>query len=233
MNKILLETINIEKYFNHKNGNIKLFENVNLKVRRGDLIALIGPSGSGKSSLLHLLALLDEPSKGKILINNKDTRLLNDKQKDQLRRNKISIIFQDNNLLNDFTTLENVTMPLLIKGENNKFSEIKANKVLKNLKIFNRINHFPNELSGGEQQRVAIARALVSESDLILADEPTGNLDYKTSRDIFSYFIKLKKMNKAVIFATHNRELANLADYKLSIFKGAIKRVNVRELRRI
>jgi lipoprotein-releasing system ATP-binding protein len=121
----------------------------------------------------------------------------------------------------------------VIKGEKKTSSIIKATKILKDMNIFNRINHFPSELSGGEQQRVAIARALIAETDLILADEPTGNLDYKTSEDIFSYFLKLKKMNKAVIFATHNRELANKADYKLSISKGNIKRVNARGKKRI
>ena len=226
MTKILLETINLKKSFEHKNGNIELFKNVNLKVRPGELIALVGPSGSGKSSFLHLLALLDDPNKGQILLNNKNAKDYNDEQKDQIRRNVISIIFQENNLLTDFTALENVIMPLIIKGEENSSSIIKATKILKEVKIYNRINHFPSELSGGEQQRVAIARALIAETDLILADEPTGNLDYKTSQDIFSYFLKLKKMNKAVIFATHNRELANKADYKLSISRGNIKRVN-------
>ena len=227
MTKILLETINIKKSFEHKNGEIKLFNKVNLKVKQGDLIALVGPSGSGKSSFLHLLALLDDPSKGKILLNGADTIYLNDDQKNEIRRKKISIIFQDNNLLTDFTALENVIMPLIIRGEDRHSSTVKATRILKDVKILNRINHFPNELSGGEQQRVAIARALIAETDLILADEPTGNLDYKTSEDIFSYFLKLKKMNKAVIFATHNRELANKADYKLSISRGNIKRVNV------
>ena len=226
MNKILLETINLKKSFEHKNGIVELFNNVNLKVRRGDLIALTGPSGSGKSSFLHLLALLDEPTKGKILLEDKDTKILKDEKKDQIRRERISIIFQDNNLLSDFTAFENVMMPLIIRGEKTVSATKKANKILKEVKIFNRINHFPNEMSGGEQQRVAIARALVAETDLILADEPTGNLDYKTSEDIFSYFLKLKKLNKAVIFATHNRELANKADYKLSISRGNIKRIN-------
>ena len=226
MNKILLETINLKKSFEHKNGIVELFNNVNLKVRRGDLIALTGPSGSGKSSFLHLLALLDEPTKGKILLEDKDTKILKDEKKDRIRRERISIIFQDNNLLSDFTAFENVMMPLIIRGEKTVSATKKANKILKEVKIFNRINHFPNEMSGGEQQRVAIARALVAETDLILADEPTGNLDYKTSEDIFSYFLKLKKLNKAIIFATHNRELANKADYKLSISKGNIKRAN-------
>ena len=147
---------------------------------------LVGPSGSGKSSLLHILALLDDPSRGKIILKNQDTKKLTNSQKDALRRKRISIIFQDNNLLTDFTAIENVMMPLIIRGEEKKIILIKAEKILKDVKIFNRSNHFPNELSGGEQQRVAIARALIAES-LILADEPTGNLDFKTSKDIFSF----------------------------------------------
>ncbi len=228
MNKIILETINLKKSFDHRNGTIDLFNKVNLKVKRGELVALTGPSGSGKSSFLHLLALLDYPTKGKVVLDNKDTKDLKDEKKDEIRRKKISIIFQDNNLLSDFTAFENVIMPLIIRGESHISAKEKVNKILKEVKIFNRMDHFPSEMSGGEQQRVAIARALVAETDLILADEPTGNLDYKTSEDIFSYFLKLKKLNKAVIFATHNRELANKADYKLSIFKGNIKRVNER-----
>ena len=226
MTKIILEVVNLNKTYSHKNGDIKLFSNVNLKIKKGELIALVGQSGSGKSSLLHLLALLDDPSKGKILLNNKDTKYIDEKEKDKVRQNNISIIFQDNNLLNDFTVLENVMMPLTIKGENKKRSLKIAQKLLKEVKISNRMNYFPNELSGGEQQRTAIARALISQTDIILADEPTGNLDYKTSLDIFDYFLKLKKLNKAIIFATHNRELANMADYKLRILNGNIKRVN-------
>ena len=147
---------------------------------------------------------------------------------DNLRRKNISIIFQDNNLLNDFSAIENVMMPLIIKGENMENAKDKAQKILKDVKILDRYLHFPNELSGGEQQRVAIARALVAETDLVLADEPTGNLDFKTSKEIFSFFLKLKKLKKTIIFATHNRELANRADYKLLISNGDIKRVNAR-----
>ena len=226
MNKILLETVNLKKTYKHIDGNITLFNNLNLKIKQGDLIALVGPSGSGKSSLLHLLALLDEPTKGKILINNKETKNLDENQKDEIRRKNISIIFQDNNLLTDFTALENVMMPLFIKDEKKSNIPAKAEKILKDLKILNRSNHFPSELSGGEQQRVAIARALIAETSLILADEPTGNLDFNTSKEIFSLFLKLKKLKKTIIFATHNRELANRADYKLFISNGDIKRVN-------
>ena len=228
MSKILLETNNLKKTFEHTNGLITLFDNLNLKIREGDLVALVGPSGSGKSSLLHLLAFLDEPSKGKIIFNGNEVKDLIETQKDELRRKNISIIFQDNNLLSDFTAIENVMMPLIIRGENKKVIVDKAKKILQEVKIKNRSNHFPNELSGGEQQRVAIARSLVSETKLILADEPTGNLDFKTSKEIFSYFLKLKKLKKTIIFATHNRELANRADYKLFISNGDIKRVNAR-----
>ena len=175
-----------------------------------------------------MLALLDEPSKGNVKINSISTNKLKDEEKDKIRREKISIIFQDNNLLNDFTAIENVMMPLLIKNINKKEAKNKAHKILKTVKISDRSNHFPNELSGGEQQRIAIARALIAETNLILADEPTGNLDFKTSKEIFSYFLKLKKNKKTIIFATHNRELANRADYKLLISNGDIKRVNVR-----
>ena len=226
MNKILLETTNLKKSFEHVNGRITLFENINLKVKEGDLVALVGPSGSGKSSLLHLLALLDEPTKGEIILNNKQTKNLSDSQRDEIRRQYISIIFQDNNLLTDFTALENVMMPLIINDETKNTIKEKSKKILRDVKILNRSNHFPKELSGGEQQRVAIARALVAETKLILADEPTGNLDFKTSREIFSLFLKLKKLKKTIIFATHNRELANSADYKLFISDGVIKRVN-------
>ena len=227
MTKTFIETFDLKKTYKHLDGNITLFNNLNIKINHGELVALVGPSGSGKSSLLHLLALLDEPTNGEIKINKMNTKKLKSEKKDKIRQENISIIFQDNNLLTDFTALENVMIPLLIKGENKQNALIKAKKILKSVKILDRSSHFPNELSGGEQQRVAIARALVAETSLILADEPTGNLDYKTSKEIFNYFLKLKKLKKTIIFATHNRELANRADYKLLISDGDIKRVNV------
>ena len=227
MTKTFIETSDLKKTYKHLDGNITLFNNLNIKINHGELVALVGPSGSGKSSLLHLLALLDEPTNGEIKINKMNTKKFKSEEKDKIRQENISIIFQDNNLLTDFTALENVMIPLLIKGENKQNAIIKAKKILKSVKILDRSSHFPNELSGGEQQRVAIARALVAETSLILADEPTGNLDYKTSKEIFNYFLKLKKLKKTIIFATHNRELANRADYKLLISDGDIKRINV------
>ena len=227
MNNNILEIKKINKNFQHRNGLIEIFKNVTLNVKKGDLVALVGPSGSGKSTLLNIISLVDKPTSGQILFNDKDIKNLNEESKNDIRKKNISMIFQDNNLLTDFTALENVLMPLIIRDEKIKLSQKKAVKILKDFNLKSRQNHYPDELSGGEQQRVAIARALISETDLILADEPTGNLDYKTSQEIFSYFLKLKKLNKTIIFATHNRDLANKADYKLSISNGNIKRTNV------
>ena len=227
MTSSILKINKINKNFQHRNGLIEIFKNVSLSIKRGDLVALVGPSGSGKSTLLNMISLIDTPTSGQIIFNNKDVKNLNDESKDDIRKKHISMIFQDNNLLADFTALENVLMPLIIREEKIKLSRRKAEKILAGFNLKSRQNHYPDELSGGEQQRVAIARVLISETNLILADEPTGNLDYKTSQEIFSYFLKLKKLNKTIIFATHNRDFANKADYKLSILNGNIKRANV------
>ena len=226
MNNYLLETKNISKSFVSANKKISLFSDVNFKIKKGDLIAVTGPSGSGKSTLLHILALLEQPTSGKLLISNEEVGKFKEDQKDNIRKKSISIIFQNNNLLNDFTAIENILMPLYIKGTDHVTATIKAKNILKDVKLSDRANHFPSDLSGGEQQRVAIARALISNTELVLADEPTGNLDHKTSLDIFSYFQKLKRKNKAIIFATHNRELANKADYNLRIQNSKIIKVN-------
>ena len=226
MNKYLIETKNISKSFISANKKISLFNNVSFKIKKGDLIAVTGPSGSGKSTLLHILALLEQPTSGKLIISNEEVGKFKENQKDNIRKKMISIIFQNNNLLNDFTAVENILIPLYIKGIDNKTATIKAKNILKDVKLTERANHFPSDLSGGEQQRVAIARALISNTELVLADEPTGNLDQKTSLDIFSYFQKLKRKNKAIIFATHNRELANKADYNLRIQNSKIIKVN-------
>ncbi len=227
MNKYILEVKKINKNFQHRNGSIEIFKNVTLNIKKGDLVALVGPSGSGKSTLLNMISLIDAPTSGQIIFNNNNAKNTNIESNDNIRKKYISMIFQENNLLTDFTALENVLMPLIIRGEKIKSSQKKAEKILAGFNLKSRLNHYPDELSGGEQQRVAIARALISETELILADEPTGNLDYKTSQEIFSYFLKLKKLKKTIIFATHNRDLANKADYKLSILNGNIKRANV------
>ena len=227
MNKEIIKLSKISKKFIGVNKNIIVLKNINLKINKGDLIALTGPSGSGKSTLLHLIALLDKPTSGEVFFKKKSFSKSTNDEKDLVRRRGISIIYQQNNLLNDFTALENVTIPLVNNGLDWDEATKKASKILSLVNLSRRFNHFPTELSGGEQQRVAVARALITEPDLILADEPTGSLDRKTAKDVFSQFInKTRKKNRSVIYATHNRELANLADYKLNILDGKIRRIN-------
>ena len=226
MSKFLIEIKKLSKQFENNNLTAKVLKDINLNLESGKVIALIGPSGSGKSTFLHLLALLDKPTKGKIFILGNSTSNLSENKKNKIIRDYVSIIFQNNNLLSDFTALENVALPLIIRNKSYDFAIKKAEKFLKQVKLTHRLNHFPSELSGGEQQRVAIARSLVAETKIILADEPTGNLDHKNSEEVFSYFLKLKEKNKIVLIATHNRELAKKADYTLSLSNGNIKRIN-------
>tara|TARA_B100002051_G_scaffold233459_1_gene232687 strand:- start:187 stop:870 length:684 start_codon:yes stop_codon:yes gene_type:complete len=223
----IIQINNLSKHFENGNSKITVLKNINLKIETGNVVAIVGPSGSGKSTFLHLVSLLDTPSKGKIIISGKHISDLNEDEKNKMVRENISIIFQNNNLLSDFTALENVALPLIIRETNYQTSMKKAEKFLKKVNLGHRLNHFPSDLSGGEQQRVAIARALIAETKIILADEPTGNLDNKNSNDVFSYFLKLKEKNKIILIATHNRELAKKADYTLTISDGIVKRTNV------
>jgi len=226
MNKEIIKLSKISKKFVGSNKNITVLKNVNLIINKGELVSLSGPSGSGKSTLLHIMALLDQPTSGEIFFKKKSFTKSNDNEKDLVRKKGISIIYQQNNLLNDFTALENVLIPLVNNGFSLKEATKKASKTLSLVNLSKRLNHFPSELSGGEQQRVAVARALITEPDLILADEPTGSLDRKTANEIFSLFLKLKSKNRAILYATHNRELSNRADYKLNILDGNIIRKN-------
>ena len=226
MSNDLIKIKKLSKIFKNNNTNIKVLTNVNLNLPKGKLIALTGPSGSGKSTFLHLIALLDTPTTGQIVISGKKTENLTGIEKNLIVRNNISIIFQNNNLLSDFTAIENVAIPLIIKSNDYKSSLSKAKKILSKVNLSHRLNHLPLDLSGGEQQRVAIARSLAADTDIILADEPTGNLDSKTTDEVFSYFLKMKQKNKTILIATHNRELARKADYTLRVSNGVIKRTN-------
>ena len=226
MSKLFIKIEKLNKQFETSNSTIQVLKDINLNLDSGKIIAITGPSGSGKSTFLHLLALLDKPTRGKISILGKSANNLSEYNKNKMIRDNISIIFQNNNLLSDFTAIENVAMPLIIRNKNYNYSIKQAEKFLKKVNLGKRLKHFPSDLSGGEQQRVAIARSLISETKIILADEPTGNLDYKNSIEVFSYFLKLKQKNKIIIIATHNRELANKADYTLSLSNGIIKREN-------
>ena len=226
MNSEIIKLSKISKKFVQSNRDIIVLKNINLKIKKGELISLTGPSGSGKSTLLHIIAFLDKPTSGEVFFKKKSFSKSNDNEKDLVRRRGISIIYQQNNLLSDFTALENVVIPLINNGNLWTESVKKAKKFLSLVGLSKRLNHFPSELSGGEQQRVAVARAIITEPDLILADEPTGSLDRKTANEIFSLFTKLKSKKRTILYATHNRELSNRADYKLNILDGNITRKN-------
>ena len=226
MNKEIIKLTKISKKFTCSRKDIIVLKNINLKINKGELVSLTGPSGSGKSTLLHIIALLDQPTSGEVFFKKKSFSKSNDDERDLVRKKGISIIYQQNNLLSDFTALENVIIPLLNNGYEWNEAARKATKILSLVNLTKRVDHFPTELSGGEQQRVAVARALITEPDLILADEPTGSLDRKTANEIFSLFTKLKSKNRAILYATHNRELSNRADYKLNILDGNIVRKN-------
>ena len=224
----IIEINNLEKSYNKKK--IKVIDKVNYKFKNGKIYSLIGPSGSGKSTLLNLLSLIDIPNSGTILINNQKINFKEKNKNDQIRSSKIGIIYQDKNLLSDFTVLENVYLPRLAIS-NNKIDALKDSKnLLKKFFLLKRQNHFTSELSGGEMQRVAIARALINTPSIILADEPTGNLDFKNAKIVFKTLFKLRSKNRLIIYATHNRYFANLADCKIELFNGKIKTIsNVRK----
>ena len=222
MNKEIIKLSKISKKFSGNEKDINVLKNINLKINAGELVSLTGPSGSGKSTLLHIIALLDRPTTGEIFFRNKNFSKSSEKEKDSIRKKGISIIYQNHNLLSDFTALENVMMPLLNIGHSWKESLSKAMKTLTLVNLSKRYEHFPSQLSGGEQQRVAVARAIITEPDLILADEPTGSLDRKTADEIFSLFLKLRSKKRAILYATHNRDLSKRADYKLNILDGNV-----------
>ena len=217
----------ISKFF-LTNKKITVLNKISYKFKKGKIYSLVGPSGSGKSTLLNLLSLIDKPSKGSIKIANKNVNFSDSISNDITRANKIGIIYQQNNLLPDFTALENVYLARLSIDNNKNKAVNDANKIISKMGLSKRVDHYPSELSGGEMQRIAIARALINEPEIILADEPTGNLDQSTAKEVFKILYKLKNLNRLIIYATHNRFFANMADCKLEIIDGNIKNINAR-----
>jgi len=224
----LIELKNISKHY-IVNKKTVILKKINFKFKKGLIYSLVGPSGSGKSTLLNLLSLIDKPSSGEIIINNNSTKYNDISQNDQLRADKIGIIYQQNNLLPDFNALENVYLARLAIDNNKNRAILEATKIIKSLGLLNRINHFPSELSGGELQRIAFSRALINKPEIILADEPTGSLDQSTAKEVFKILYKLKSKNRLIIYATHNRLFANMADCKLEMIDGNIKPSNARK----
>ena len=222
MNKKILELKNVNKIYKTKAEEIHVLKNINLTFNSGDFVSIQGKSGSGKTSLLNILGLLDVPTSGDVFIDEKKVNMKDEKLKNILRNRKIGFVFQFHYLLNEFTALENIMMPALVnKSMTKDKAKKRAKELLKMVDLGHRINHKPNELSGGEKQRVAIARAMINNPEMILADEPTGNLDTETSNVINELFKKIsKEENQAIIIVTHSLELANMATYKYKIENG-------------
>ena len=221
-----LELKNISKHFNI-DKKIKVLKNLSYNFNKGKMYSLMGPSGSGKSTLLNLISLIDRPSLGSIKFNDKLVNFSNNKNNDIFRAKNIGIVYQQNNLLADFTALENVYLANLSINNDKDSAITKAKVLLKKIGLSNRLNHFPSQLSGGECQRVAIARAIINDPEIILADEPTGSLDLNTAKEIFELLNNQKKPDRLIIFATHNRFFADKADCLLEILDGSVKTINV------
>ena len=213
-----------KKYEKYKS--IKVLNDITFNFEPGKTYSIMGPSGSGKSTLLNLLSLIDNPTAGSIEISNNKIKSNNKVKNDLIRAKKIGIIYQEKNLLSDFTALENVYLPNLLVSKEKQKSVDLAKKIIKNVGMSSRANHFPNELSGGENQRIAIARALINDPDIILADEPTGSLDFENAKLIFEILFNLKNKKRIIIFATHNRYFANMADCKIMMNDGNIQIIN-------
>ena len=223
----LIQLKNVSKnYISSKK--IEVLKNINYTFKSGKIYSLTGPSGSGKSTLLNLISLIDKPSSGFIKLDNLKINDNDNDQRDMIRSRKIGIIYQDKNLLADFSTLENVYLARLSLSNNKKKAITDAKNLLKKVGLDKRLDHYPSELSGGESQRVAISRALINSPDIILADEPTGNLDVKNAREIFKLLFSLRNKNRIIIFATHNRYFADMSDCKLSLIDGKVTTVNAR-----
>ena len=221
-----LQLKNISKHFN-TDKKIKVLKNLSYNFNKGKMYALMGPSGSGKSTLLNLISLIDRPSLGSIQFNENIVNFDNNKKNDLFRAKNIGIVYQQNNLLPDFTALENVYLANLSINNDKEAASTKAKTLLKKIGLSNRLNHFPSQLSGGECQRVSIARAIINDPEIILADEPTGSLDLNTAKEIFQLLNNQKNPNRLIIFATHNRFFANKADCLLEMTNGSVKTINV------
>jgi len=221
----LIQLSNLNKFFDNSKK-INVLKKINYSFKKGKIYSLMGPSGSGKSTLLNILSLIDRPSSGSVVFENKQINFNNQKDNDTLRSKKIGIIYQQDNLLPDFTALENIYLASLAAGNSKNLSINKAKDLLKKVGLSNRSHHYPSELSGGEKQRVSIARAVVNDPQILLADEPTGSLDNNTAKIIFEILKKQLNSNRLIIFATHNRFFANKADCLLEIVNGNIKTIN-------
>ena len=223
----LIELKNISKSFDNIKK-VNVLKKISYNFKKGKVYSLMGPSGSGKSTLLNLISLIDRPKSGVISIEKKIINFDDSNTNDIIRANKIGIIYQQDNLLPDFTALENIYLSSLAAGNNKELAVAKSKVLLKKVQLSNRSDHYPFQLSGGEKQRVSIARALINDPQIILADEPTGSLDLATAKEIFKMLKNQINSNRLIIFATHNRFFAKKADYLLEMTNGNIKSIHGR-----
>lgn len=223
MSDLLLETKSLSKHFSEGELRVDVLKGIDFSINKNESVAIIGASGSGKSTLLHLLGGLDIPDEGEIIINGEDISKLNDEQRGEMRNKHLGFIYQFHHLLPEFSALENVAMPLLIRRSNEKEAFDKANTLLEKVGLAKRVQHRSGELSGGERQRAAIARALVTEPACILADEPTGNLDEKTADQVFELILELNQsLGTSLIMVTHNLELSKRVDRVVELKEGVL-----------
>ncbi len=223
MNRPIIELRNVEKIYNlGRENEVRALRGVSMKIYRKDFLAVVGPSGCGKTTLLNMLGCLDRPTKGKVLVDGKDTSKFSDEELAKIRRDKIGFVFQQFNLIPTLTAVENVEIAMRLNGAEKKEARKRAEEFLKIVDLEKRMNHLPNQLSGGEMQRVAIARAMVKHPEVILADEPTGNLDTKTGEEIVKLMKRLSRENYTFVIVTHNPLIAGFADKKIYIKDGRI-----------
>ena len=216
----MIKSIGVKKSF----GNLQVLKGINFEINKGEIVSIVGASGAGKTTLLQIIGTLDKAESGKVLIDDVDITSLSDKNLAKLRNEKIGFVFQFHHLLPEFTALENVCMPAFLKGIKRGEAEAKALEILDFLNLKNRISHKPNELSGGEQQRVAVARALINNPAVILADEPSGNLDSANKKELHELFFELRdKFKQTFVIVTHDNELATMSDRLLHIKDGLVE----------
>ena len=222
INKGMIQLSNIKKVFCSEEIETWALREVNLEVKQGEFVAIMGPSGCGKSTLLNILGLLDNPTDGTFILNNRDVTTLSENERTDIRKGLIGFVFQSFNLIDDLNVFENIELPLLYMDVSNKERKLRVEALMEKIQMSHRRRHFPNQLSGGQQQKVAIARAIITNPKIILADEPTGNLDSKNSKEVMNILQELHQQGSTIIMVTHSQHDASYADRIINLYDGQV-----------